>query len=90
MHSGLLVTHQNVLELVLLEDFVVDRQDRPAGVAEYELNAFLLKTSDGDLGAGQIDLRDNSRGGHFHFCDPCCEISLLGQKPRAGDADGNQ
>ena len=55
VHGGLLVAHENVFELVLFENLVVDRQDRAAWIAEYELDPLRLKTSDGDLGAGQID-----------------------------------
>ena len=37
--SALLVPHQNVAQLVLLEDGVVDGQDRAAGIAEHDLYA---------------------------------------------------
>ena len=37
MRRALLVAHQNMAHLVLLEQFVVDPQDRAAGIAEYDL-----------------------------------------------------
>ncbi len=53
VHRALLVAHQDVLHLVLLEQLVVDEQDRAAGVAEYDFGALFLKASNDDLGSGQ-------------------------------------
>ncbi len=52
MHGALLVAHQHVLHLVLLEQLVVDEQDRAAGIAEYVFDAFFLKAANHDLGSG--------------------------------------
>ena len=53
VHGALLVAHQDVLDLVLLEELVVDVEDRAAGIAEDVLDAFLLQAADDDLGAGK-------------------------------------
>ena len=49
----LLVPHEDVLHLLLLEEGVVDEEDRPAGVSEDELDTLFLQAADGDLGARQ-------------------------------------
>jgi hypothetical protein len=41
VHGALLVPHQDVLNFVLLEQRVVDRQHRAAGIAEQVLNALI-------------------------------------------------
>ena len=51
MHRGLLVAHQDVADGVLLEQRVVDRQYRAAGVAEDDLHAVVLERAQDDLGA---------------------------------------
>ena len=43
MHRRLLVPHENVADLVLLENRVVDRQDRAARIAENNLDALRLE-----------------------------------------------
>ena len=53
VHRALLVAHQHVLHLVLLEQLVVDEQDRAAGIAEYVFDAFFLKAANHDLGSSQ-------------------------------------
>jgi hypothetical protein len=68
VHGCLLVTYQDVLDLFLFEHLVVNRQDRSARVAEYELDTLLLKATDGDFSAGELSVRRHSRGGHFHDC----------------------
>src|SRR5262249_32822930 len=88
MHRRLLMAHEDVLELVLLEDLVVDRQDRTTRIAEYELHALRLQTTDGDLRSGQIDLRRHSRGGHFHFLALLARLkSLRTKNPRLGETE---
>ncbi len=52
MHRALLVAHQDVLDLVLLEQRVVDRQHGAARIAEQVLDALVLKRCDDHLGAG--------------------------------------
>ena len=51
VHGGLLMAYQNVLKLVLLEDFVVDEEDRAARIPEDVLDSLILQTSNDDLGA---------------------------------------
>src|SRR5690606_13122836 len=51
VHGSLLVTNQNVLELVLLENRVVDVQHRAAGIAENVLDAFFGQAAHDDIGA---------------------------------------
>ncbi len=46
VHSGLLMTNQNMLELVLFEKFVVNKKNRAAGIAEYIFDLFLLQAPD--------------------------------------------
>ncbi len=43
VNSRLLVSHQNVLDLVLFEDFVVDVEHGPTGVAKKVLDLFFLE-----------------------------------------------
>ena len=49
MHGGLLMTNQDMLELVLFEKFVVNVKNLAAGVAEYVLDLFLLQAPDYDF-----------------------------------------
>ncbi len=51
MHRRLLVPHEDVLHLLLLEDRVVDVENRTAGVAEDVLDALFLQTAYGDFRA---------------------------------------
>jgi hypothetical protein len=53
MDGRLLVAHQDVLKLVLLENLVVNVQNRTAGIAENMLNAFFFKATHDDLRAVQ-------------------------------------
>ena len=48
----LLVTHEDVLYLVLLEELVVEEEDRAARIAEDVFHALLLKTAHKDLSPG--------------------------------------
>ena len=41
VHGALLVTHQDVVDFVLLEQCIVDRQHRAAGIAENMLHALI-------------------------------------------------
>jgi hypothetical protein len=54
VHGALLVAHQHVLDARLLEELVVDVEDRPAGVPEDVLDTFFLKTTDQDFRARQF------------------------------------
>ena len=54
MHRGLLVPHQDVLDLVLLEELVVDVEHRAAGIAEDILDAFFLQAADDDFRTGEL------------------------------------
>jgi hypothetical protein len=51
MHGCLLVAYQDVLEFVLLEDGVVDIQDRAAGIAEDVFHALFGQATDQYLSA---------------------------------------
>ena len=52
--GALLVAHQDVLDLVLLEELVVDVEDRAARIAEDVLDAFFLQTADQDFRTRQL------------------------------------
>jgi hypothetical protein len=62
---ALLVTHQDMAHLVLLEELVVDEQNRAAGVAEYVFDALLLQAAHDDLGAGDLAGLDPVHGETF-------------------------
>ena len=49
VRGALLVAHQDVADVVLLEDLVVDRQHRAAGIAEHGVDALVLQGLDDDL-----------------------------------------
>ena len=49
MHRGLLMANQDVLELFLLEDGVVDIENRATGIAKDMLDTFFLKASNDDF-----------------------------------------
>ena len=53
MDRRLLVAHQHVPDLVLLEQRVVQEEDRAAGVTEDILDLFFLKAPDYNFGSGQ-------------------------------------
>ena len=63
MGGPLLMAHENVLHLLLLEEHVVDRKDGAARIAEKNLHALVLQGFDHHFGAGHF-LR------HHHF--PSC------------------
>jgi hypothetical protein len=46
MHRALLVAHQHVANLVLLEQFVVNEQNGTAGIAENVFDLFFLQAPD--------------------------------------------
>ncbi len=54
MHRALLVAHQDVAKLVLLEQLVVDRQHRSARIAEDVLDPLIGERLDHHLGAGHL------------------------------------
>jgi hypothetical protein len=51
MACALLVTHQDVADLLLLEKLVIDRQDRAARLAENRVDAMLVQCMDYHFGA---------------------------------------
>ena len=53
VQRALLVAHEDVLHLLLLEERVVDEEDGAPRVAEHELDTLFLQAADGDLGARQ-------------------------------------
>ena len=54
VHGALLVAHQHVLDLLLLEQLVVDVEDRAARIAEDVLDAFFLEAADDDFRAREL------------------------------------
>ena len=54
MARSLLVAHENVAKLVLMEDGVVDRQHSAARIAEDHLDALILQRLDDHLRAGHV------------------------------------
>ena len=62
---ALLVAHQDVLDHLLLEDRVIDRQHRAARIAEDVLHALIGERLDHHFGAGHFPAR---RGSAAHVC----------------------
>ena len=54
MGGALLVAHQDVLHLLLLEDLVIDRQHRAARIAEHMLDPLVRQRLQHDLGARHL------------------------------------
>ncbi len=54
MDGSLLVPNQDVLDLILLEQFVVNEQNRAARVAENIFDLFFLEAPDYNLCARQL------------------------------------
>jgi hypothetical protein len=52
VHGALLVADEDVLDLVLMEERVVDRQHGPARIAEHVFDALVLQGPHHHLGAG--------------------------------------
>ena len=52
--GALLVPHQDVLDIALLEDLVIDRKHRAAGIAENVLDAMIDQRADDHRGAGHL------------------------------------
>src|SRR5262249_23310322 len=57
VHGALLMAHQHVDELVILEERIVDRQHGSAGVTEDVTDALIFERSDDDFSAGQFRSR---------------------------------
>ena len=53
MHGRLLVAHQDVAQLVLLEERIVDRKDGAAGIAEDDLDFLVDQGFHQQIGAGR-------------------------------------
>jgi len=53
MDGGLLMANQDVLDLILLEEFVIYMQNRTTRVAENVLDLFFLEAPDYNLRTGQ-------------------------------------
>ena len=51
---ALLVAHENMANLLLMEQRVIDRQHRPAGIAENMPDALVLQSLDHHFGAGHF------------------------------------
>jgi hypothetical protein len=50
---ALLVPHQDVPQRILLEQRIIDWQNRAAGIAEYDINALIDQSLDDDLRSAQ-------------------------------------
>ena len=77
MHGALFVPHQDVLHFVLLEQRVVDRQHRAAGIAENVLDALIGERRDHHFRAGHL------RHGLLHSLKPTFACSGLENKKGA-------
>ena len=75
MAGTLLVADQNVLTVVLLEQLVIDRQHRAAGIAEDVLDAVVLQRLDHHFGARSF------RGGRLRRVR-CSSIVAFRRSPR--------
>src|SRR5258705_7367447 len=54
MAGALLVPHQNMLDVALLENLVIDRKHRAAGIAEQMLDAMIDERAHDHRGAGHL------------------------------------
>ncbi len=61
MHGALLMAHQNVAHLVLVEQRVVDRQHRSAWIAEHVFDALVGQRPDHHLGTAHLDALERGR-----------------------------
>jgi hypothetical protein len=61
MDSRLLMPDQNVLDLILFEQFVVNKQYRAARVAENMFDLFFLEAPDYNLCARQLHFRQSNQ-----------------------------
>jgi hypothetical protein len=61
MHGTALLADQDVADGVLLEQGVVDREDRAAGIAEYDVDTLIDQGLEQQLGAGEISGRHRRR-----------------------------
>ena len=66
MDGGLFVAHQHMFDLFLLEQFIIDRQDGPAGIAKDDIHALINQ-----------GLYDHFCAGHgFAHCSGVLSVSL--------------
>ena len=64
VHCALLVPHQDVLDLVLLEQLVVDEQHGAPGVAEHVFDPLFLQAAHHDFGASEFHGFDQGKSGN--------------------------
>ena len=76
MHGALLVPHQDVLHLVLVEECVVDRQHRATGIAEQMLDPLIRKRRYHHFRAGHL------RHGFLRFLS--CSDRSFATRPEEG------
>ncbi len=80
MAGALLVPHQNVLDLALLENLVIDRKHRAAGIAEQVLDAMIDERAHDHRGAGHL-VRIVALVGHDVFLGllrmRCCQRGFV-------------
>src|SRR5690606_28340716 len=88
MDGRLLVAHEDVLDRVLLEDLVVDVEDRAAGIAEDVLDTLFAQAADNDFSAGDfhcvfLSSPGSLPAGASAFPDPCrCRSIATEPSPR--------
>src|SRR3954471_3293115 len=84
MAGALLVPHQNVLDVALLENLVIDRKHRAAGIAEQMLDAMIDEGAHDHRGAGHL-VRIVALIGHdvfltyFSAWSGCAVLARLGR-----------
>ena len=79
---ALLVAHEDVADLFLVEDRVIDRQHRAAGIAEDDIDALILQRFDDHFRAGHMS-------GHNTITPISSDIWNLRQQKRASKAPGH-
>ena len=65
MDRALFVAHQNVLDVVLLENLVIDRKDSAARIAEYRIHALILQSLNHHFRTGHLPRHVSLRLGRF-------------------------
>ncbi len=83
MDGAPFLAHQDVAQRILLEQRIVDRQDRAAGIAEYDIDTLIDERLDDDISStdrlGRHDILLNRNNGKYQPGGP-------GQGPVRGAA----
>ena len=86
VHGALLVPHEDVLDLVLLEELVVDVEDRAARIAEDVLDAFFLEAADDDFGTRELHGKSLCLDDDVNVCPAHARRVVPGRCKPPGDA----